>query len=106
MPGVARKGDPVNTVHGAVGGRRCNAAPTTTSTNESSGNVFVNGIPVIRAGDAVTAHNNGSSCAPHAPGLASFSATVFVNGRNLGRIGDAYGCGATIVSGSADVICG
>jgi uncharacterized Zn-binding protein involved in type VI secretion len=105
MPGIARKGgtDPVNTVHGAVGGKRCNAAPTTVATAAGSGNVFVNGIGVVRSGDAVQSHNNGSACAPHAPGLASFSGNVFANGLNIGRLGDTYGCGAKITAASSNV---
>jgi uncharacterized Zn-binding protein involved in type VI secretion len=108
MPAVARKGgtDTVDTVHGATGGRNCNASPTTTATDGGSGNVFVNSIGVVREGDAVAAHNNGSSCSAHAPGLASFSSNVFVNGLKLGRQNDAYGCGATITSGSSNVFAG
>jgi uncharacterized Zn-binding protein involved in type VI secretion len=105
MPGIARKGgtDPVNTVHGAVGGRNCNAAPTTVATSGGSGNVFVNGIGVVRSGDAVASHNNGSACSPHAPGLASFSGNVFANGLNIGRLNDTYGCGAQITGASSNV---
>ena len=60
MPGIARDHgtDSVNTVHGAVGGSRCNAAPTTVATDAGSANVFVNGIGVVRSGDAVQSHHN------------------------------------------------
>ena len=105
MPGIARKSgtDTVNTVHGATGGSRCNIAPTTTATSGGSSNVFVNGIGVVRDGDAVASHNNGSACITHAPGLASFSSTVKVNGKGVGRLNDTYSCGAKITSASGNV---
>jgi uncharacterized Zn-binding protein involved in type VI secretion len=105
MPAIARKNgtDTVNTVHGATGGRNCNASPTTTATSGGSVNVLVNEIGVVREGDVVAAHNNGSSCSTHAPGLTSFSGNVYANNKKIGRIGDAYSCGATITSGSPNV---
>jgi uncharacterized Zn-binding protein involved in type VI secretion len=105
MPGIARKSgtDPVNTVHGAVGGTQCNAAPTTVATSGGSGDVFVNSIGVVRSGDAVASHNNGSACSTHAPGLATFSANVFANTKNIGRLNDTYGCGAQITGASGNV---
>jgi uncharacterized Zn-binding protein involved in type VI secretion len=105
MPGIARKGgtDSVNTVHGATGGIRCNASPTTVATSDGSSNVFVNGIGVVREGDVVQSHNNGSACSTHAPGLVSFSANVKVNGKGVGRLNDTYGCGAKITSASSTV---
>lgn len=105
MPGIARKSgtDPVNTVHGAVGGRNCNAAPTTVATDAGSDNVFVNGIGVVRQDDAVVSHNNGSACSSHAPGLASCSPNVFVNGKGIGRLSDTYACGAQITGASGNV---
>ena len=105
MPGIARKSgtDPVNTVHGATGGIRCNASPTTVATSGGSSNVFVNGIGVVREGDAVASHNNGSACSTHAPGLTSFSGNVKVNGKGIGRLNDTYGCGARITGGSSNV---
>lgn len=105
MPGVARQGDSVNTVHGAGGGKNCNAAAQTTSTSGASDNVFVNSLAVVRKDDVVTAHNNGLACVTHAPGLVVCSDTVFVNDKGMGRINDTYECGAQIISGSADVIC-
>ena len=105
MPGIARKSgtDPVNTVHGAVGGNNCNAAPTTVATSGGSGDVFVNSIGVVRSEDAVASHNNGSACSTHAPGLATFSANVFANTKNIGRLNDTYGCGAQITGASGNV---
>ena len=105
MPGIARKSgtDPVNTVHGAVGGNNCNAAPTTVATSGGSGDVFVNSIGVVRSGDAVASHNNGLACSTHAPGLATFSANVFANTKNIGRLNDTYGCGAQITGASGNV---
>ena len=105
MPAVARKDgtDTVDTIHGATGGNKCNASPTTTVTDGGSDNVFVNEIGVVREGDAVSAHNNGTACSTHTPGLASFSANVYANGLKIGRMDDTYGCGAKITSGSSNV---
>ena len=105
MPGIARKSgtDPVNTIHGAVGGNQCNAAPTVVATSGGSGDVFVNSIGVVRKDDAVASHNNGSACSTHAPGLATFSGNVFANGLNIGRLNDTYSCGAKITGASVNV---
>lgn len=112
MPEAAR-GDAtetVDTVHNAKGDAdtndniQCDAAPDETSTNECSGDVFVNGIGVVRFGDKVTEHPFPSSgCQTHEPTLVGGSTTVFINGKAAGRNGDSYGCGATITSGSNNV---
>jgi len=104
MPGIARMSgtDSATTVHPAVG-KNCAVAPTTTATDGGSGNVFVNGIGVVRSGDPVASHTF-PGCGHHTPGLASFSGNVFANGKNIGRLGDTYGCGATITSASGNVI--
>lgn len=106
MPEVARGNgvDSVNTVHPAVGtiDIGCDASPTITATDVCSGDVFINGIGVVREGDAVESHTF-PSCTTHAPPLTTFSGTVKVNNKGVGRKGDIYGCGAEIVSGSSDV---
>jgi uncharacterized Zn-binding protein involved in type VI secretion len=104
MPGVARGNgtEPVATTHGA--GRGCGSA-TTQATDACSGDVKVNGIGVVREGDAMKSHP-APGCSPHAPGLGSFSATVKVNGKGLGRQGDTYPGGHTISSGSSNVSAG
>lgn len=101
MPAVARNGgnDTVSINHPTCQGSTVTAA--------GSGNVFVNNIGVVREGDAVESHTySPPSCPSHAPGLVSFSGTVKVNGKGIGRIGDSYGCGATISSGSGTVFAG
>jgi len=113
MPEAARGDgtDSVNTVHVSVGdadpddGIACDAAPQTIATDVCSGNVFANGIGIVRESDAVESHTI-PGCSSHAPGLSSFSSTVKINGKGAGRKGDTYGCGALITSGSGDVIIG
>lgn len=112
MPEAAR-GDAtetVDTVHPASGDAntldsiQCDVDPIITSTNECSGNVFVNGIGAVRETDKVTSHPYPSSgCKKHEPGLSGGSKTVFINGLEAGRKGDVYGCGAKITSGSGNV---
>ena len=104
MPAVARGNgtEPVATAHGA--GRGCNS-PTTQATDACSGDVFVNGIGVVREGDPMKSHP-APGCSPHAPGLGSFSGTVKVNGKGMGRQGDIYPGGHTISSGSGNVNAG
>lgn len=100
MPAVARGNgvDSVDTNHG------CDA---TTVTDECSGDVFVNGIGVVREGDKTASHNvpSGDDCVAHTVSLTTFSGTVYVNGKRVGRVGDAYS-GHTITSGSGDVFAG
>ena len=106
MPAVAR-GDGVDSVLSQTGsGKKCRF-PSNTSTDECSGNVFVNSIGVVRQGDRVRKHNK-TNCVPESPGLSSFSSTVFINGRGCGRLGDNYqGDGFNrITSGSSNVFAG
>jgi uncharacterized Zn-binding protein involved in type VI secretion len=72
---------------------------------EGSGNVFANGIGVVRQGDNDTVHAyGGRNCsARHQVPLSAGAPTVFVNGRALGRIGDG---GETLASGSPNVFAG
>ena len=104
MPAVARGNgtDPTSTPHGT--GRRC-ASATTQATAACSGDVFVDGIGVVREGDPMKEHPD-VGCGNHAPGLVSFSATVKVNGKGLGRSGDSYGDGSVITAGSGTVNAG
>ncbi len=71
---------------------------------EGSPNVFVNGIPWHRVGDAWQSHCCGVAC--HASTLATGSETVFVNGRRAGRVTDKVKCGSVVVTGSSNVFCG
>ena len=101
MPGVARGSavDSVAVPHGA--GVNC-ASPMTSSTDELSGDVFVNGTGVVRKDDKMTSHPN-VGCIAHAPKLTTHSPDVFANGKEIGDLGDEYGCGGVISSASIDV---
>lgn len=96
MPAVTRLGD-MGSGHGCWPPR-----PNT----EGSADVFVNGLPVHRQGDAWAAH----TCPPipetHASVLASGSSTVFANGKQVGRIGDPVACGSSVATGSENVFAG
>lgn len=72
---------------------------------EASSTVKVNGIGVVRVGDAYAIHcNSEPEC--HGGVLAAGSATVYVEGRQLGRIGDPVSCGSSVAQGSHNVFCG
>lgn len=95
MPAIARLGD-LDTGHGCWPPRPAIAG---------SANVFVNGRPVVRNGDAFDVHTcpeNGS----HSGVVSGGSSKVLVNGRPIGRIGDAVSCGSVIAQGSSDVFAG
>jgi uncharacterized Zn-binding protein involved in type VI secretion len=100
MPAVSRKDgtDSISTNH---------ACDATTVTKDGSGDVFVNSIGAIRAGDLCEVHTFrvGNSCVPHQVPLTSYSSTVFVNGKGVGRLGDQYS-GHDVTSGSSDVFAG
>lgn len=103
MPKVAR-GDSADTVASDTGSGVGCPDPLTTSTDACSGNVFVNGIGVVRKDDAVKSHSQ-SGCTPESPGLSTYSGNVFANTKNIGRLGDDYlGDGSNIISsGSSNV---
>ena len=94
MSAVCRLGD-VCTGHDGFAPRPC---------VQGSPNVFVNGLPAHRLGDAWSGHSDGNST--HAAILAGGSATVFVNGKPLGRIGDPVSCGSRVATGSGNVFAG
>lgn len=70
----------------------------------ASPNVFVDGIPWHRQGDAWSVHCCGLSC--HASVLAQGSSTVFVNKIQAGRISDPVACGSVVMTGSSGVFAG
>ena len=70
---------------------------------EASPNVFVNGIPVVRVGDAYQPHTCETT---HGGNLAAGSSSVFVNGMAIGRVGDPVSCGSTVIEGSPNVFAG
>ena len=78
MPPVTRLGD-ICTGHGCFPPR---------PSISSSPNVYVNGIPVIRVGDAYAPHGC-SHCKSHPGNLVSGSLTVFVNGLPVGWSSDS-----------------
>lgn len=96
MPPVVRKGD-VCTGHGCW--------PPRASTSGSP-DVFVNGQPVHRQGDAWAPHTCPDIPETHAGVLAGGSGTVFVNGKPIGRVGDPVSCGGAAASGSGNVFAG
>ncbi|HAT8012024.1 PAAR domain-containing protein [Citrobacter rodentium] len=67
-----------------------------------SGNVYVNGIPAAMVGVSIAPCALFHGAAPVAVG----SGTVFINGVPAARLGDVTGCGAAVVTGSADVYIG
>ncbi|WP_029009399.1 PAAR domain-containing protein [Azospirillum halopraeferens] len=93
MPAVTRLGDTC-TGHGCWPPRPSAGA---------SPDVFVDGRPVHRVGDAWAAHTCPDIPETHAGALAAGSPTVFVNGRPAGRIGDPVSCGSAVATGSGTV---
>lgn len=96
MPAVARRGD-ICSGHGCW--------PSRPSVGGSP-NVFINGIPALRVGDAWAAHTCPIIPETHASVQASGSSTVFCNGIPLARVGDAVACGSSVASGSPNVFAG
>ena len=69
--------------------------------------MFVNGIPLMRKGDAYAPHAcvKGHS-GPHDRALAEGSASVFVNDQPAGRKGDPVSCGGAAQTASSNVFIG
>jgi len=104
MPAAAR-GDSVDSVVSKTGvGDEC-GKPTTTSTDECSDKVFVEGTGCVREGDKVAPHNKGG-CSTDTSVLTTFSSKVFIQGKGAGRIGDQYTADNTITAGSSKVFFG
>lgn len=97
MPAVVRVGDM------STGHQHC-YPPTPAAAGSSD--VYVNGIPAVRFGDAWTVHGACKDHAPHNGNSSSGSSSVFVNGKPLCRIGDAISCGDTMAAGSPNVFAG
>ena len=123
MPLVALKSGSSNiTCTDGAQGTLCGTNPnrynwntgTTQVSDAGSSTVFVNGIGVVRNGDAMASHPDGNPCTVspinHAPTLSTYSSTVFVDGKQIGRIGDKYDSDGhydhTIASGSTNVFAG
>jgi len=98
MPKATRLGD-IGSGHG------CHFPPSPSI--GASPDVFVNGIPLVRQGDAYVPHACPTCPAPvHSRSLSGGSGTVFVNGKPAGRVGDAISCGGAADVGSSDVAIG
>ena len=93
MPGIVRLGD-ICSGHGCWPSRE---------NIQGSSNVFCNGQPVHRVGDAWAAHTCPAIPETHAGSAAAGSGSIFVNGRPVCRIGDAVDCGSIMVTGSNNV---
>ena len=94
MAAVSRLGD-ICTGHGCWPPR-----PGVTA----SPDVFVNGIPVHRVGDAWQVHCCDGSCHPGV--VVSGSNSVYINGSPAARIGDSINCGSLIAAGSFNTFVG
>lgn len=71
------------------------------SVTSGSGNVTINNQPAAMQGAS------SASCSLHGgSSVSSGSGTVFINNNPAARMGDLTGCGATICSGSGDVLIG
>ena len=121
MPAIAKKDgqSSISATDGIIGSL-CGVKPNrynwnTPSTQVSDGgsdDVFVEGVGVVRDGDAMETHPDGSPCTVsainHTPTLSTFSNNVFANGKAIGRIGDKYNQGTsfdhTIITGASTVI--
>ncbi|WP_081293409.1 PAAR domain-containing protein [Tritonibacter mobilis] len=90
-------------VLGDIGpGHGCHFPPTPST--GASPDVYVNGIAVVRQGDAYADHGCGVCPAPaHGRNLSGGSGSVFVNGKPAGRVGDANSCGGAADAGSPNV---
>lgn len=94
MPAISRKAD-LGSNHGpwvpspAIGG---------------SSDVFVDGMPTLRVGDALVPHVR-PGAPPHPRKVSAGSPSVFINGRPAARVGDAIDCGGTMKQGSGTVTC-
>ncbi len=101
MPAVVRVGDSLSTGHA------CSSTTTIASSNQSTNNVYANGILIDVVGAPTVAHPFPPQppCAPHVANLNAGSSTVFINGIAVGRIGDSADAGA-MTSGSSNVFAG
>lgn len=71
---------------------------------EGSSDVFIDGIPAARVGDALAPHDKPKNPL-HPRAIASGSSTVFINGKPAALTGSAVDCGGVII-GSGTVVIG
>ncbi len=95
MPAATRLSD-ANSGH--------DACPPATLASGSS-NVYINGKPAGRVGDAYAPH--GCKDHPsHVGNISSGAPHVFINDKPAARVGDSVSCGSTVAEGSDNVIVG
>ena len=70
-----------------------------------SGDVYINDMPAGRMGDFFAPHGC-EEHDPHPPTLIVGSGSVYINGMPAGRLGDNTDCGATVITGSENVLIG
>jgi uncharacterized Zn-binding protein involved in type VI secretion len=95
MAKASRKGD-IGSGHGCF---------TPSPSMEGSEDVFINGMPAMRVGDAFIAHGC-NTCSPHNRKAAKGSASVNINGKPAVRVGDGIDCGGSLQTGSGNVFIG
>jgi uncharacterized Zn-binding protein involved in type VI secretion len=88
VQGSASTGDP------------CGAPPRAPSA--FSGDVFIEGKPVVRQGDAYLPHAC-PGAPPHGATASAGSPNVNVNGKPIHRVGDAISCGSSGANGAGSV---
>jgi len=71
---------------------------------QGSPDVYANGIPVHRQGDAWLVHACPKTA--HAGTLSRGSSTVNANGKGISRVGDPVSCGSAVCEYSPDVNAG
>ncbi|WP_130099341.1 DUF3289 family protein [Siccibacter turicensis] len=76
-----------------------------TAITEGSPNVFINGQPAARVGDAVAPHGCtcGNGCGTHSRVIAEGASSVFINGKPAVAVGHSINCGGVVISGSSNV---
>lgn len=96
MPGIAREGDNVITGHGC---------DSTTTIQQGSPNVRINGRGAAYAGALLVSHTIGTppACVVHTAQVNAGYGRVLVNGRPIARFGDSADAGS-ISSSSGDVL--
>lgn len=88
---ATRQGD-ISSGHGAWAPRPA---------DQASPDVYTEGMPNIREGDAWTTHCVGPAC--HQGAVSQGSSTVIINGSGAVRLGDKIDCGGTVLQGAASV---
>jgi len=90
-----------------VGDKTVGHSWSPTASIAGSPNVFANGKPVVRVGDAYADHSLPyPPIAPHKLVSAQGSKTVFVNGLAVTRIGDDLSCSDKVAEGSNNIFIG